>query len=139
MFFRFVFLNKLFDFQFIILSKFLQIKLPGNFRLWNKLVYKFLNFFDSHPKYRLNLFFVNFYLIILVYSFNNKKNGRNSIFIAKLYFFLALNSFMNIDSSLLVNFSSCTLMRTLLLIPFSFWKSKFLFIFNYQNFCIIWV
>jgi len=33
MFFRFVFLNKLFDFQFIILSKFLQIKLPGNFRL----------------------------------------------------------------------------------------------------------
>lgn len=77
---------------------------------------------DPHPDNTVYLFTIYLYPLLLTHSSSHEEVCQ-TVMAFKLDLYLWVDSMMNIDASFFLNFSGCTSLWGLMLIPLPFWES----------------
>lgn len=76
---------------------------------------------DPHPNNAVYLFTIYFDPLLLTYSSSDEKVCK-TVVTFELDFYFRVDSMVNIYTSFFLNFSRCTSLRSLMLIPLPFWE-----------------
>lgn len=91
---------------------------------------------DPHPDNAVYLFTIYFYPLLLAYS-SSDEEVRQTIVTFELNFYFRVDSMVNIYTSFFLNFSRCTSLRSLMLIPLPFWEPILAPHLNYKHFRLL--
>ncbi len=116
----------------------LLVCIPCNSRALNKLVDTFSDIFKFHPYYLVNLLMIDLYSLNLAYASSHKEICLTSVCL-KLYPDLWINLIANWNSCLFKYLSCRTVLRFLVLVPFSFGKAEPILYFDCKDFSVIFV